>query len=226
MEFHTIDFCGTKIMTTVTSLAKVVDQWISRIHQIHHRRMSKLILGLDIEWLPYFPPEEPNPVAILQICVGHRCLIFQLLYNDTIPRSLREFLANPEFTFVGVGVKEDAVKLLEDWNLIVGGTMDLAEEAAKKYGVDYYKRIGLKRLAMALIGKSMKKPKHVTLSQWDSRKLSDEQVEYAAIDAYVSFKLGMLLMKNDHGRKYHSTGHSHCCHDHMPLGLSETNCVV
>ncbi|KAH7521567.1 hypothetical protein FEM48_Zijuj07G0047100 [Ziziphus jujuba var. spinosa] len=195
MEFHSIDFCGTKILTTVTSSAEEVNKWISRIYAIHRQRMSNLILGLDIEWHPFFKPGKRNLVAIIQISVGHRCLIFQLLHASSIPKSLSEFLANPEFTFVGVGVKEDADKLLQDWRLRVGNTVDLAHAAAEKYGVSDYKRKGLKKLAMELIGKCMQKPIHVTLSEWDAKKLSHEQVEYASIDAYVSFELGMSLKK-------------------------------
>lgn len=191
----------------MTHSAKVVDKWISRIYDIHRRRLSNLIIGLDIEWLPYSPPEEPNPAAIVQICVGHRCLIFQILHAHSVPESLREFLAIQGFTFVGVGVQKDADKLFEDWNLKVEGTMDLAEAAADKYKVAYYRNIGLKRLAVELIGKLMKKPKHVTLSQWDSKNLSVEQVEYAAIDAYICFELGMSLMKNGNGRRSATTGH-------------------
>ncbi|KAH7521564.1 hypothetical protein FEM48_Zijuj07G0046800 [Ziziphus jujuba var. spinosa] len=196
-EFHKIDFCGTKILTTVTCSAKAVDEWISTISDIHRERMSNLILGLDIKWLPCFKPNEPNPVAIIQICVGHRCLIFQILYADSIPESLLMFLATPEFTFVGVGIKEYTDKLFDDWGLKVGNTMDLAHAAAEKYGVSDYKRKGLKKLAMELMGKRMQKPVHVTLSEWDAKKLSLEQVEYACTEAYVSFKLGMLL-KNEH----------------------------
>ncbi|KAF3457020.1 hypothetical protein FNV43_RR01677 [Rhamnella rubrinervis] len=53
-------------------------------------------------------------------------------------------------------------------------------------------------LSLELIGKGMEKPKHVTLSDWDTKKFSYEQIEYASIDAYFSFELGMFL--TDHNR--------------------------
>ncbi|KAF3444427.1 hypothetical protein FNV43_RR14119 [Rhamnella rubrinervis] len=188
-----VKFCDTVIQTTVTSSSAVVDRWISRIQDVHYRRLSNLVVGLDIEWLPYYPPSHRNPVSIMQICVGRRCLIFQLLHADSIPESLTTFLANPCFTFVGVGVEDDANKLLEDYNLHVGRTMDLADTAAAKYEFDGYKYRGLKKLAKELIGREMPKPIHVTLSAWDTKELSTEQIEYASIDAYMSFELGLSL---------------------------------
>ncbi|XP_048334043.2 3'-5' exonuclease [Ziziphus jujuba] len=191
---YRIHYSGTTIQTTVTSSASVVDRWISTTIEIHRHRLSNLIVGLDIEWRPYFQPQDRNPVAVLQICDGHRCLIFQLLHADSIPISLHQFLAFPYFTFVGVGVQEDAEKLFQELQLRVVSTMDLAQLAADRYGIEDFRRRGLKRLAMELIGKYMEKPKHVTLSQWDAKNLSDEQVEYATIDAYVSFALGLSLL--------------------------------
>lgn len=190
-----VKFSDTSIQTTATSSSVIVDRWISRIIDIHHWRLSNLVVGLDIEWLPYYPPNDRNPVAIMQVCVGRRCLIFQLLHADSIPESLANFLANPYFTFVGVGVEDDAKKLLEDYKLRVERTLDLADAAAAKYEFDGYKYRGLKKLAKELIGKNMVKPKHVTLSAWDTRDLSLEQIEYACIDAYVSFELGLSLKK-------------------------------
>ena len=209
MASYPVNFSGALIHTTVTSSAEDVDRWLSRLYHTRKRRSSSTLVGLDIEWRPYYRPSDRNPVAIMQICIGHHCLIFQLLHADTIPESLVHFLANPEFTFVGVGVKEDADKLLDDYKLGVGCTLDLAQTAAEKFQVPDFGRRGLKRLAMELIGKVMEKPKHVTLSEWDTKKLSYEQIEYASIDAYVSFELGMFLM--DYRRPRRSPHVIHGC---------------
>ncbi|KAI4348129.1 hypothetical protein L6164_008888 [Bauhinia variegata] len=195
--FYTITFHQNIIGTTVTSSAFVVDLWISKVYRSHKRHLNKLIVGLDIEWRPNLEPNANNPVAIVQICMGHKCLIFQTLHADAIPASLVNFLGNKNFAFVGVGVQEDARKLMQDHKLLVGRTMDIAEGAALKYKKPELAWIGLKRLAFELTGKVMLKPKNVTLSHWDAQFLSYAQVEYATIDAYVSFLLGMQVFKND-----------------------------
>ncbi|KAF3457012.1 hypothetical protein FNV43_RR01669 [Rhamnella rubrinervis] len=111
----------------------------------------------------------------MQICIGHHCLIFQVLHANTVPESLVHFLANPVLTFVGVRVKDDADKLLDDYKLGVGCTLDLVQTAAEKFQVADFGRRGLKRLAMELIGKVMEKPKHVTLSDWDMFTMDHSQ---------------------------------------------------
>ncbi|KAF3457987.1 hypothetical protein FNV43_RR02649 [Rhamnella rubrinervis] len=190
--------------------------WLSSAYRLENESASNSIVGLDIEWRPYYRPSDRNPVAIMQICMDHHCLIFQLLHADAIPESLVYFLNDPEFTFVGVGVKDDADKLLDHYQLRVGRTLDLAQTAAEKFQVPDFGRRGLKRLAMELIGKVMEKPKHVTLSDWDIKKLSYEQIEYASIDAYVSFELGMFLMDYSRARSSSILVHGCSLYFHQP----------
>ncbi|KAJ7982381.1 Werner syndrome-like exonuclease [Quillaja saponaria] len=195
-QFYTIDFHEFKIQTTVTASSRVVDRWIFNIdHHIHLRRYrfhSDLIVGLDTEWRPNFEPETDNPVAILQLCAGHQCLIFKFLHADTFPSSLVAFLGNKNITFAGMGNKEDAEKLFKDCGLRVSRTMDVGEMAVNKYSNwKELKYMGLKKLALTFTGKLMKKPKEITLSCWDAEELSYAQVEYACIDAFVSSQLGM-----------------------------------
>lgn len=77
-------------------------------------------------------------VTLLRLCTENRCLIFQLSHAPEIPRSLTEFLGDSNVTFAGVGVKQDAEKLMKDWGLSVGKTMDVAFSAAEKYGQSDY----------------------------------------------------------------------------------------
>ncbi|XP_062093404.1 3'-5' exonuclease-like [Humulus lupulus] len=184
----------TNVRTLVTTSASMVDSWISKTERIHNRRLDRLIVGLDVEWRPCFIRHVVNPVAIIQLCVGHRCLIFQLLHADYIPRSLYEFLANSNYRFVGVGVGEDAEKLKAHYHLSVGKTVDLRDEAARKEGDWSLKSTGLKGLARIVLGMEMEKPKRITLSRWDRRYLDYAQVNYACADAYFSFQIGKTLM--------------------------------
>ncbi|KAF7811226.1 Werner Syndrome-like exonuclease [Senna tora] len=193
-KLYSINFYGDEIQTLVTSSSAAVDQWILSIYNLYPHRRRNLIVGLDTEWYPSFSDEITNPVAIIQLCIGNRCLIFQYLHADAIPVSLMRFLESRDFTFVGVGVEDDAKKLMRDHGLRVLATVDVRDMAAEKYGDLGMKRLGLKKLAFALTGKMMKKPKEITLSDWNCRKLSFAQVEYACIDAYVSFLLGVLIL--------------------------------
>ncbi|MCD9646494.1 hypothetical protein HAX54_036366 [Datura stramonium] len=123
--------------------AVVVNDWILQTVQTHRRRLHKLLVGLDIEWLPLFQPEENHPVA-LQLCVGRRCLLFHSSTRTPLLDSL----------------------------LLVANTVDLNRLALSIYGEEVYGKMGLKRMAKEVLGKVMEKPLNVTLSKWDAEELA------------------------------------------------------
>ncbi|VFQ59299.1 unnamed protein product [Cuscuta campestris] len=192
---HNVVFHGSSLNVTVTKCASEVDRWITATVCYYRRGLglSNLLVGLDIEWHPC-KPWETNPVATLQLCVEKNCLIFQILKKDFMPCALRLFLRDPFVTFVGVGVREDAEKLFRDCGLVVTRVMDLRPMAASVYRSEAFLKIGLKKMAMQVLGAAMEKPLSVTLSDWDAEELSFEQIEYGAIDAFVSFLIGIRLL--------------------------------
>ena len=181
------------ITTMVTSCPKVVSSWI-KCHLQAPCNLHKKVVGLDIEWRPSFRRGVQNPVAILQLCIKHRCLIFQLYQASSIPRSLYKALCNPNIMFSGVKISGDAKRLKEDYGLEVAHCTDVAAMAAEVFDHKEFKRAGLKTLVENLIGEEIEKPKNVTLSNWELKYLSSGQVQYACVDAYYSYKLGKLLI--------------------------------
>ncbi|KAL7082016.1 hypothetical protein ACP275_14G074300 [Erythranthe tilingii] len=187
-------FKNTILNVTTTNKGDEVHRWISSVCRIH---MHVRLLAMR-EWLPNLSPQEDHPIAVLQLCVGHDCLVFQILRSDFIPKSLQLFLADPRHTFCGVGIKDDVDKLYDHHGLRVGRIADLNNLArmSKKMtdGQDRnYRYMGLKKMALALLVKKMEKPLNVTLSKWDAEELDSAQIQYAAIDAAVSFELGFML---------------------------------
>lgn len=130
-----INFFDHSIRTTVTCDPDTVTSWINSIEIIHHRRLRNLVVGLDIEWLPNFYNRHPsrNPISVLQLCVGHHCLVFQLQHACYIPQSLHNFLSDDDYTFVGVGIDDDVQKLYYDYDLEVSNTVDLRTLASIRF---------------------------------------------------------------------------------------------
>ncbi|KAJ0753334.1 putative DNA helicase [Helianthus annuus] len=193
-DVYHLTFFNHTIETLVTATPSYVDTWIATIQRNH---LHSLIVGLDVEWRPNQIPNLQNPVATLQLCVGNQCLIFQILMSPAIPQSLINFLANPCYTFVGVGIDNDVEKLTRNYGLSVARWADLRDVAANVYGVREFKNAGIKVLAEQILGKQVDKPKSVTMSRWDSRYLTPAQVQYAAIDAFLSFEIGRVLMSGN-----------------------------
>ncbi|PIN25059.1 DNA helicase [Handroanthus impetiginosus] len=186
---YSVLFFGDSILTTVTHDGAIASQWISDVEFIHRHHLQCLIVGLDVEWCSSYYGCISNPVATLQLSIGDRCLIFQLIHCSSIPSSLVNFLANPNYTFVGVGIKQDLEKL--------------ESLAAEAYGRKELKNAGVKVLARVVMGKEVDKPKEVTLSRWDNQRLTPAQVQYACVDAFVCFKVGRILITSSaSGRRW------------------------
>ncbi|KAK4415778.1 hypothetical protein Salat_2685200 [Sesamum alatum] len=196
-NFYSVDFHGKVIEVTVAKKAAHVHQWISHIRYVNRpRHHCKLLVGLDTECCPNFSRGEDHLVAVLQLCVGQHCLIFQLLHTDSIPASLYAFLADPWHTFCGVGVQEDAKKLYDHHSLHVRNVTDLNELITRSVSANdgsENRHMGLSKMALAILGKEMMKPEQVKLSKWDSFILDLDQVEYATINAFVSFQIASAL---------------------------------
>lgn len=188
-----------EIHTTVTSSASVVTSWLSDIRFIHRRRLRRLIVGLDTEWRPNFRPNQNNPVALLQLCVGRRCLLYQILHADYVPDSLSNFLSDDRFTVVGVGVEDDVERLQEEYGVEVEcSVVDLRDLAAEAMGREEMRRFGLQNLVREVMGLHLEKDRRVRLSRWDRERLTGEQMAYAAVDGFASFEVGRRLMAGEY----------------------------
>ncbi|XP_004136771.1 Werner Syndrome-like exonuclease [Cucumis sativus] len=193
-DYYDITFDDDEILTLVTASPSMVDMWISEILRIHRRRLHRLVVGLDVEWRPNFDRHFRNPVATLQLCVGRRCLIFQLIHASETPQSLIDFLEDDTFTFVGVGIDNDVLKLYNDYDLNVANTVDLRELAADEMQSDEFRTAGLKTLGREVLGREIDKPRNVKLSRWDRQWLNPAQILYATVDAFLSFEIGRYLL--------------------------------
>ncbi|KAI3867593.1 hypothetical protein MKW98_005970 [Papaver atlanticum] len=198
---HTYDvrFNTDVIRTIVTDTASIVDEWIHGVYKSFSDKLkdgNNLIVGLDIEWvrLREDNQNQRNRIAVLQLCSGNQCLIFQFFGCDKIPESLINFVNDGRIIFVGSGIDQDARKLWVDYGLNVAISEELGGLADYTLGRSDCYRSGLKSLMYKVFGEVLHKPRGITLSRWDYEFLKDEQVLYACIDAYASYLLGMELM--------------------------------
>ncbi|KAE8734193.1 Mevalonate/galactokinase family protein isoform 1 [Hibiscus syriacus] len=188
----TVNFFSTPITTTVTATPAVVRDWLYRVLSVHRSRRHKLVVGLGVQWNA-FSSTTPPPAATLQLCIGRQCLIFQLLHTNTVPLYLRRFLEDPTITFVGVWNHSDEEKLYwSNHRLSVSRLIDARDVAADRHG--FSRQLSMEKLAEYILGTGgVMKPQRIGLSAWDTYWLSLEQVQYACVDAYISFELGKEL---------------------------------
>ncbi|KAF5741512.1 putative Polynucleotidyl transferase [Tripterygium wilfordii] len=188
-----MSFAGKYIEITVTANSSVIDSWVSIIRSMHIGQ--QVVVGLVCEWRPNTTILMNNKTATLQLCIDTKCLIIQLFYLDRIPQSLKSFLTDPNFTFVGVEVARDVEKLRLEYGLNCASISDVRELTMVRWPTMFYRKPGLKDIARLVVGLEMPKPIHVTRSDWQDRVLDLVQIEYVAIDAYASYKIGHRLLK-------------------------------
>ncbi|KAL6615739.1 hypothetical protein ACP70R_038009 [Stipagrostis hirtigluma subsp. patula] len=192
---------GTEIKTTITSSGDAVERFLREVRGDPHQR---LIVGIDTKRHFFFQPgsrQAHRRTAVLQLCVGRRCLIFHIVNADYVPDALRRFLASPDVCFCGLGVDDDAKLLSEDRGLKVANAVELATLAAETLSRPELRGAGFKTLAREVMGVCIYKPKRVRMSDWDERPLSWEQVQYACIDAYVFHEVGILLHADEFAKR-------------------------
>lgn len=190
---YNVNFQGNIIETTVTTKASDVDEWLHNIQLAYHGKTS--VVGLDCEWRPHIIRSMSNKTARLQLCIDKKCLIVQMFYLDYIPQSLKDFFTEPKFTFVGVQVQDDALKLQDEYGLRVASTADIQALAMARWPLRFVRKPGLKGLARGVAELYMAKPKHVSMSNWEAVNLNVQQIEYACIDAFASYKIGHKLFE-------------------------------
>ncbi|KAJ4787637.1 hypothetical protein LUZ62_038883 [Rhynchospora pubera] len=188
---------GYKIKTTVTASYITASNWIDEVLRFTGQWRKPVTVGLDIVWCPHkwHGTSGQNPVALLQLCVGSRCLLFQLLHCGRIPDNLHQFFLDNRYRFVGVDVKKDLEKLEEQFGLIAGSCWnDLRKLAEEKTGRSDLKQADLKTLLEEFVGLYLGKSFWTRTSDWGTQVLDLEQIEYAAFDAFASCQVGHRLV--------------------------------
>ncbi|XP_050436288.1 exonuclease 3'-5' domain-containing protein 2-like [Adelges cooleyi] len=141
-------------------------------------------LGLDCEWVT--ENGIRRPIALLQIA-NHNgvCALIRLFKLKVVPSSLLTILRDEEIVKFGVGISKDAQFIMNDYNIQLCGCVELGL-IAKKHGV-YENSLGA--LAQKTLGVVLDKDWRVRASYWEAETLSERQIEYAAMDAFVALRI-------------------------------------
>ncbi|KAJ1689624.1 hypothetical protein LUZ63_013779 [Rhynchospora breviuscula] len=188
-----------RIKTTVTASYITASYWIDEILRFTGQWCKPVIVGLDIEWCPpgRHGTSGENPVALLQLCVGSRCLLFQLLHCERIPDKLYEFFLDSRYRFVGSDIKKDLEKLEDQYGLMAGSCWDDLRKLAENMGRPDLKGASLKKLMEEFVGLQLEKSFWIRTSDWSRQVLDLQQIEYGALDAFASYQVGLQLVSRN-----------------------------
>lgn len=137
------------------------------------------VIGFDTETKPCFVPKVPrNKMAILQLSGPDRAYIFRL-QQVGVPPKLAALLGSPKILKIGAAVHDDIRGLQEYRRFIPKGFVDL-QRLAPAYGIE---EKSVRKMAAIILKRRVSKSQQ--LSNWESSHLSEAQLRYAAIDAWI-----------------------------------------
>ena len=186
-----VEVHGKKYLSVkYTNMADQVEATIAKLEELLDDKHDKIV-GLDVEYTsPYDGPEQK--AAVIQLYVDYRILVFHIRHADRHCQVLTDFLANPAYTFAGVGIGYDEV-MLRRVHLKVKNFVDIQT----KWRVPYKQGTsldGLDDYAASVIDSSYSRrikegfdPKK-DHCRWEDKPLPEKNLRCAAMDAYATFQ--------------------------------------
>ena len=106
-----------------------------------------------------------------------------------IPLALKTLLADVRVTFTGSKVTGDVNRLARDCTLKVASSADLAARANELGLLQRGQKRGLDAMCRTFLSLHIPNKREMQMSNWEATPLSDEQLQYGAMDAVVSARL-------------------------------------
>ncbi|TGN99683.1 hypothetical protein PN36_35100 [Candidatus Thiomargarita nelsonii] len=147
-------------------------------------------VGYDTESKPVFKKGVPqNRIAIIQIATREKCFIFQMgRLNNISP--LLELLSCGDIRKIGVGIRDDNRKIFQNFGCKVSNAVDLSEVFQE---VCNQRMVGSKQMVARVLKKNLVKKRKISISNWEVKSLSLQQIQYASDDAFSALEVFLKL---------------------------------
>jgi len=140
------------------------------------------VAGFDTETRPAFRKGESYPPSLAQLATARTVYLFPLRTQD-YSGALAEVLASRAIVKAGVSVADDLKQLKKVFPFDEQAVVDVGL-VARKRGLQ---QSGVRNLAALFLG--FRIPKGAKTTNWASPRLSPQQIQYAATDAWACREL-------------------------------------
>lgn len=144
--------------------------------------MRCAVAGFDTETRPAFRPGESYLPSVFQLATERAVYVVQLASPRCWP-CVRAILEASAVAKAGVSVADDLKSLRKLFAFEDASVLDLGA-AAKRQG---FRQTGVRNLAALVLG--FRVPKGAKTTNWAAERLTDQQLLYAATDAWVCREL-------------------------------------
>lgn len=140
------------------------------------------VVGFDTETRPAFRVGESYLPSLVQFAAARAVYLFQVQQHD-FSAAMREVFRSGSIVKAGVSVSDDLRGLKKLFEFDERAVVDLGH-VAKRHGL---KQSGVRNLAGMFLG--MRIPKGAKTTNWAARRLTPQQITYAATDAWACREL-------------------------------------
>ena len=148
---------------------------------------QEAVVGFDTETRPAFRPGESYLPSLVQFATAGAVYLLQVQQHD-FSAAMREILSSEQIIKVGVSVADDMRNLKKLFEFDERSVVDLGK-VAKRHGL---KQTGVRNLAGMFLGTRI--PKGAKTTNWAARHLTQQQITYAATDAWACRELYLRFM--------------------------------
>jgi len=144
--------------------------------------LREAAVGFDTETRPAFRKGERHLPALAQVATARAVYLFPLQRLDCSPL-LARVLGEPGIVNAGIALADDLRQLKQLFTFEEASALDLGH-VARRHGL---RQTGLRNLAGIFLGARI--PKGTKTTNWAARRLTAQQIAYAATDAWVCREL-------------------------------------
>jgi ribonuclease D len=144
--------------------------------------LQETLVGFDTETRPAFRPGESYPPSLAQVATARAVYLFQVQRAD-IAAAVARMLSEEHIVKAGVGMADDLRSLKKVIAFHEKSIADLGT-LAQRHGL---KQSGVRNLSGMFLG--FRIPKGTKTSNWARHKLTEQQIVYAATDAWACREL-------------------------------------
>ena len=158
----------------------------SKVQKAINELMEHPVMGFDTESRPAFTKGESYPVSLIQLAIPDKVFLFRI-NQIGFTQPLVDIMANGDIIKVGVGLRDDILGLQRLHDFKPAGFKEL-HDFVSDLGV---RNTGLRKLAAILLKIRISKGQQT--SNWENPVLSQNQMRYAATDAWVCLEMYNFL---------------------------------
>ena len=143
---------------------------------------QECVIGFDTETRPAFRPGESYLPSLVQFATAGAVYLVQVQQQD-YSAAMREIFSSEKVIKAGVSVADDLRNLKKLFEFEERAVVDLGK-VARRHGL---KQTGVRNLAGIFLGARI--PKGAKTTNWAARRLTPQQIAYAATDAWACREL-------------------------------------